>query len=52
MAPGIDLTDLTFLYSHTYGAAPDGVFEGAVVPEPATLSLLAMGALAMIRRKR
>ena len=45
------------LYPNASGAPPWGVaiedpFRFAVVPEPATLSLLALGALTLLRRKR
>ncbi len=41
--------DLTFTY---IDSASEGSWEGAVVPEPATMSLLGLGALALIRRRR
>jgi hypothetical protein len=37
-------------YSATGGNADNAYFE--ITPEPATLSLLAIGALAMLRRRR
>ncbi|NLF32872.1 MAG: PEP-CTERM sorting domain-containing protein [Planctomycetes bacterium] len=48
--PGGTQADLTFTYvdSTTAGAS----YEGAVIPEPATMSLLGLGALALIRRRR
>jgi len=43
----VDIEDLTALANNWTGAAP-----GGEVPEPATLGLLALGGLALIRRKR
>ncbi|MGI6598407.1 MAG: PEP-CTERM sorting domain-containing protein [Kiritimatiellia bacterium] len=38
--------------SSTPGFKPNQQIPGAPIPEPATLSLLGLGALALIRRKR
>lgn len=47
--PGWSQADLTFTY---IDAASGGSWEGPVTPEPATMSLLALGGLAMLRRRR
>jgi probable HAF family extracellular repeat protein len=61
---GLDLTGWTLLSAEGisadgnsivgYGLNPSGMREGwvAVTPEPATLALLAMGAVAMLRRRK
>jgi len=38
--------------NHYYAGFPSVVLDDFVIPEPATLSLLALGGLAMIQRKR
>jgi hypothetical protein len=39
-------------FFHSAGFKPNQQIPGAPIPEPATLSLLGLGALALIRRKR
>ena len=45
----VDIFDWV-IFQPNYGMTCDDL--GAAIPEPATLSLLALGALALIRRKR
>ena len=47
--PGWTQADLTLTY---VDSASDGSWEGQVIPEPATMSLLGLGAVALIRRRR
>ena len=49
--PQVD-TESFLLDSPTAGIKPNQQIPGAPIPEPATLSLLGLGALALIRRKR
>jgi hypothetical protein len=53
---GLEITGLKLEVIETYGSSQAGLseiqFEGEVVPEPATMGLLAMGGLAMLRSRR
>lgn len=46
---GLTQADGTFTY---VDSTSGGSWEGEIIPEPATMSLLGLGALAMIRRRR
>ena len=46
----VDIGDLTFYYAKPN--APGDKFLGVIVPEPATLGLLGIGALAVLIRRR
>ena len=53
MAAAVDLTADIVFSGNVFGDFVGVVkFDNAVVPEPASMSLLAMGALALIRRKK
>ena len=47
--PGLTQATGTFTY---VDSATGGSWEGPIIPEPATMSLLGLGALALIRRRR
>ena len=53
---GVELTGLRLEVISTHGLSQAGLseihFEGEVVPEPATMGLLAVGGLAMLRSRR
>ena len=49
---GMGAADFFPVDSSTQGFQPNQQIPGAPIPEPATLSLLGLGALALIRRKR
>ena len=49
---GMGAADFFPVDSSTQGFKPNQQIPGAPIPEPATLSLLGLGALALIRRKR
>jgi hypothetical protein len=49
-APGASLADLSFQYTLGDGPVHDGGIE--LVPEPATLGMLALGGLAVLRRRK
>ena len=58
-APGASVDDLTFKYAHALPGGPGDVYDAVVlesavrlVPEPASMALLAMGAMAFLRRRR
>ena len=44
--------ELEASYPHEYGSTPGVELQIDFVPEPATLGLLALGGLALIRRRR
>lgn len=48
---GFDQADGVFLYYDSRLPTGQNTWEGAIIPEPATLSLLALGALAAVRRR-
>ena len=53
---GVEITGLMLEVLDTYGSEQAGLseihFEGEVVPEPATMGLLAVGGIAMLRSRR
>ena len=48
-APGGTQMDITFTYVNS---ATMGSYEGRVIPEPASLAMLALGGVAVVRRRR
>jgi len=44
--------DVSFLKDKGIFVDDISIFEGAIIPEPATMSLLALGAVALLRKKR
>ena len=44
--------DVEFIHSNAWIFVSEVTFEGSVVPEPASLAALGIGAIALIRRKR
>ena len=51
MAGAVDLTDFTFLASNFNYTLPSGASVGAVVPEPAALSLLLVATAIGVQRR-
>ena len=49
---GLDQADGTFWYVDSTNAPDNTAWEGEIIPEPTTMSLLGLGVVALIRRRR